>query len=140
MPGGKRGDMPYINFYLDYFAQGKPAYVPISYMSYNESVQMIKDNGGTPVVAHPGLNFKDNEAIVEQLIQKGASGLEVFNNYHNTAQISYFSSIVIQKNAIMTVGSDFHGKTKPLIKMGEYTYDNTYNDYFTRSMEQLIAL
>lgn len=26
--GGVRGDMPYINFYLDFGAQGRPAFVP----------------------------------------------------------------------------------------------------------------
>ena len=32
MEGGERSDMPYINFYLDYFAQGRPAFVPVEYM------------------------------------------------------------------------------------------------------------
>jgi len=62
MKGGKRSDMPYINFYLDYFAQGKPAFVPIQYMSFRHAVEMIKDNGGIPIVAHPGLNLKGKGA------------------------------------------------------------------------------
>ena len=32
--GGARGDMPYINFYLDFGAQGRPAFVPVEYMSW----------------------------------------------------------------------------------------------------------
>ena len=32
--GGARGDMPYINFYLDFGAQGRPAFVPVEYMSF----------------------------------------------------------------------------------------------------------
>ncbi|MEG1839441.1 MAG: PHP domain-containing protein, partial [Bacteroidaceae bacterium] len=71
MIGGKRGDMPYINFYLDYFAQGKPAFVPINFMSYAEAIEMIKDNGGIPIVAHPGLNLKGKEAVVEELLNSG---------------------------------------------------------------------
>ena len=37
MEGGERSDMPYINFYLDYFAQGRPAFVPVEYMDYRWS-------------------------------------------------------------------------------------------------------
>lgn len=64
MKGGKRSDMPYINFYLDYFAQGKPAFVPIQYMSFRHAVEMIKDNGGIPIVAHPGLNLKEGSRLL----------------------------------------------------------------------------
>ena len=58
MEGGERSDMPYINFYLDYFAQGRPAFVPVEYMDYRDAVELVRDNGGVPVVAHPGLNFR----------------------------------------------------------------------------------
>lgn len=36
--GGARGDMPYINFYLDYGAQGRPAFVPVDFMDYRDAV------------------------------------------------------------------------------------------------------
>lgn len=48
MEGGARSDMPYINFYLDYFAQGRPAFVPVEYMDYRDAVELVRDNGGTP--------------------------------------------------------------------------------------------
>ena len=44
--GGARGDMPYINFYLDYGAQGRPAFVPVDFMDYRDAVALIRDNGG----------------------------------------------------------------------------------------------
>ena len=55
--GGARGDMPYINFYLDYGAQGRPAFVPVDFMDYRDAVALIRDNGGVPVVAHPCLLY-----------------------------------------------------------------------------------
>ena len=61
MEGGERSDMPYINFYLDYFAQGRPAFVPVEYMAFRDAVELVRDNGGVPVVAHPGLNFRGRE-------------------------------------------------------------------------------
>lgn len=135
--GGKRSDMPYINFYLDYFAQDKPAYTPINYMSYQHAIEMIKDNGGVPVVAHPGLNLKGKENVVEKLLDRGAAGLEVFNNYHHHKQISYFASLVQQRDMIMTCGSDFHGKTKPLINIGQFNFDPQFEKYLNDSIKQL---
>lgn len=137
MPGGERSDMPYINFYLDYFAQGKPAYVHIDYMSFTDALALVRDNGGTPIVAHPGLNLKGREEVVEKLLAKGAAGMEVFNNYHSDEQIGYLTELVQKQNAIMTCGSDFHGKTKPLINLGGYKFDEKYYHYLVASVERL---
>ncbi|WP_029902238.1 PHP domain-containing protein [Prevotella sp. 10(H)] len=134
MAGGERSDMPYINFYLDYFAQGKSAYVPITYMDYSDALQLVTDNGGIPIVAHPGLNFRGKEEVIPELLDKGARGLEVFNNYHDTQQIHYFASLVTERKALMTCGSDFHGKTKPLIQIGQYKFDDKYKEYLDISV------
>ncbi|WP_419510418.1 PHP domain-containing protein [Alistipes sp.] len=126
MAGGSRSDMPYINFYLDYFAQGRPAFVPVEYMDFREAVELVRDNGGIPVVAHPGLNFRGRESVAGELLDGGAAGLEVFNNYHDAGQAAYFASLVLQKSAVMTCGSDFHGKTKPLIAIGRFPSDSRF--------------
>ena len=139
LEGGERGDMPYINFYLDYFAQGKPAYVKIEHMSFMEAVEIIKNSGGIPVVAHPGLNFKDKEKLVSELLKEGATGLEVFNNYHDTDQMEYFASLCRKSGSLMTGGSDFHGKTKPLIEIGGYPILDSFKNYLNHSIETIIA-
>lgn len=137
---GERGDMPYINFYHDFFAQGKPAYVKIDYMSYKNVIELIVDNGGTPIIAHPGQNLRGKEEIVEKLLNQGAQGLEVFNNYHDEHQIDYFAHLVKQKGMLMTAGSDFHGKTKPLIRVGDYKMIERYEDYLRDSILKIIVV
>lgn len=137
--GGNRSDMPYINFYLDYFAQEKPAYTPISYMNYQDAIEIIKDNGGIPIVAHPGLNLRGKESLTEKLLNGGAEGLETFNNYHDHEQISYFASLVLERDAIMTCGSDFHGKTKPLITIGQFNFDSQFESYLSDSINRLMT-
>ena len=82
MIGGERSDMPYINFYHDFFAQGKPAYVKIDYMDFHDAINLVRSNGGIPIIAHPGMNLKGKEELVVELLDNGAEGLEVFNNYH----------------------------------------------------------
>ena len=138
MEGGARSDMPYINFYLDYFAQGRPAFVPVEYMDFRRAVELVRDNGGVPVVAHPGLNFRGREEIAEQLLDCGAAGLEVFNNYHTPEQAAYFASLVRSEGALMTCGSDFHGKTKPRIAVGRFPSDSRFDgrlSYFVNHVD-----
>jgi len=119
-PGGHRSDMPLINFYLDFLAQGKPAHVEIRHMDFQEAVDLVISAGGIPIVAHPGLNLKGREGLVKELVMQGARGLEVFNNYHSAQQTAYFADLVRKKGALMTCGSDYHGNTKPLIAVGQY--------------------
>jgi predicted metal-dependent phosphoesterase TrpH len=138
LPGGRRSDMPLINFYLDYFAQGKPAYVEIKHMDYREAIELVKSNGGIPVVAHPGLNLKGKEALAKELLDHGATGLEVFNNYHSDGQVAYFGDLCRRRNALMTCGSDFHGKNKPLISIGHYSQTEPYSEYLDQSLARLI--
>lgn len=135
--GGARGDMPYINFYLDYGAQGRPAFVPVDFMGYRDAVALVRDNGGVPVVAHPGLNLRGKEYTVAKLLDLGAEGLETFNNYHDAQQAGYFAGIVRQRGALMTCGSDFHGKTKPLINIGCFKSDARYETYLKESAARL---
>jgi predicted metal-dependent phosphoesterase TrpH len=137
-PGGERSDMPYINFYLDYFAQGKPAYDKIEHISYEEAVELVVRNGGIPVVAHPGANLRGQETLITGLLDRGAGGLEVFNNYHDQDQIIYFCETGMQRKALMTCGSDFHGKNKPLIQPGKYRVDKHYLEYINQSTKELM--
>lgn len=138
MEGGSRSDMPYINFYLDFFAQGKPAYVKIDHMSYSDAIELVRSHGGIPIVAHPGLNLKGREAMAIELLDQGAAGLEVFNNYHDGNQIDYFASLVQQKEMLMTCGSDFHGKNKPLIDIGKYASSDKYHSLLSRSIDFIL--
>jgi len=138
MPGGNRSEMPYINFYLDYFAQGKPAYDKMEHISFEEAVELVVRNGGTPIVAHPGANLKGKETLITELLDHGADGLEVFNNYHDQDQIKYFCETGKERKAILTCGSDFHGKNKPLIQPGKFRVNEEYMDYVGDSIELLL--
>lgn len=137
MAGGEKSDMPYINFYHDFFAQGKPAYVKINYMDFDDAVDLVKSNGGIPIIAHPGMNLKGKEEMVTELLEHGAEGIEVFNNYHNGTQIEYFADFAIQKSIVMTCGSDFHGKNKPLIEIGKFKTNSKYDNYLQSSIKKI---
>lgn len=137
LKGGKRSDMPYINFYLDFFAQGKPAHVKIEYMDFSDAIELVKRQGGIPIVAHPGLNLNGKEEKVVELLDQGAEGLEVFNNYHDRNQMAYFASLVKERDVLMTCGSDFHGKIKPVIEIGKYGFSDKYQETLEKSIASI---
>jgi len=118
LKGGTRSNMPYLNFYLDFFAQGKIAHVPIEYLSLKAAINLVKDTGGIPIIAHPGINLKNNMEMLDFIIKEGIEGIEVFSNYHTSREIDYFYKKAKEYGLLITCGSDFHGKYKPGIEIG----------------------
>lgn len=118
LPGGSRSDNPFVNFYWDYCAQSKPAYVPIHYISLKEAVDMIHAAGGIAVLAHPGNNTKENLSLIDAIFAYDVKGMEVYSSYHTPEQIAFYKDYAEQHYLMITMGSDFHGKTKPSIALG----------------------
>lgn len=118
--GGSRSQNPLVNFYWDYCAQGKVAYYPIKFRTIDEIIQMIKDAGGFAVLAHPGNNIKTNVDVFKKIIDKGVIGVEVYSSYHSPEVMEHYHALALEHDLIMTLGSDFHGKTKPSIHLGKF--------------------
>lgn len=138
LPGGDRSDMPLINFYLDFMAQGKPAHVEIRHMDFKEAVDLVQSKGGIPIVAHPGLNLRGREEVLNDLLEQGALGLEVFNNYHSQEQCAYLANLARKQGALISCGSDFHGKNKPLISIGKYGMLEELRPYLNQSLDKIL--
>ena len=117
-PGGARSDNPFVNFYWDVCSPGKPAYVPVGYMSFEQAHRLIKELGGVSVIAHPGQNIGKNADLIRYMKEQGVWGLEVYSSYHTLDQVQYYSQLAAQFGLQKTAGSDFHGKTKPSVKLG----------------------
>ena len=122
--GGSRADNPYVNFYWDYCAQGKVAGVPVSMISLEEAIAMINQAGGIAVLAHPGNNIHEDEQLLQAIIDKGVVGIEAISSYHSLEQLEFYMRKALDLNVMATCGSDFHGKTKPSIKMGEFKVES----------------
>ena len=122
LPNGKRSDMPEINFYWDYCSSGKRFYVPVEYPSFKETVERIHQDGGIAILAHPWNNFYQKEELLLKAIEYGVDGIEAYSNYHSPAQNEYYEDFTKRHHILITCGSDYHGKMKPQIQMGEYGY------------------
>ncbi|HSR03612.1 MAG TPA: PHP domain-containing protein [Proteiniclasticum sp.] len=118
--GGARSDNPYVNFYWDLCAKGKPAYVPITYMSLGEAISLIMDTGGVPVLAHPGQNIGLDTELLDGILSEGIQGIEVYSSYHDEKTRTHYLKETRRRGLFFTAGSDFHGKTKPSISLGDH--------------------
>lgn len=117
-PGGSRCDNPCLNFFWDFCAQGKPAFIPVNYISFEEAVKLIRDTGGTAVIAHPGNTVLRDEEMIRYMHNCGVEGIEAYSSYHNSEQTEYYCKLADRLGMIKTMGSDFHGKTKPSVCLG----------------------
>ena len=120
-PGGHRSDNPYVNFYWDYYAQGRLCHAKINYPSMEHVIESIHESGGLAVLAHPGINLCGREALLsEDILPLGLDGIEVFSSYHNTEQTAFYMKQALENDLFVTCGSDYHGKTKPSIRIGQH--------------------
>ncbi len=84
-----------------------PGYVPHYKLTPKEVIKLIKDSGGVPVLAHPGLVKSDS--IVESIIKLGVLGIEAFHPKHSEFQIEKYINMAKAHHLALTGGSDFHG-------------------------------
>jgi predicted metal-dependent phosphoesterase TrpH len=83
------------------------AYVPGNAPSAAEAIQLIRGAGGVPVLAHPC--FYTSESLIEQLVNEGLMGIEIYYPEHSRSLIKRYLEIVEHFGLVATGGSDFHG-------------------------------
>jgi hypothetical protein len=118
--GGSRSDNPYVNFYWDFYSQGKPCYVEIVYPPLEHTVDIIHRNGGKAILAHPGVNLRDDSKLLKDIVSRGIDGIEAFSSYHSPSQSDNFYNQARDYHLLATCGSDYHGKTKPEVFLGQH--------------------
>lgn len=84
------------------------AYVPTSRITPEEAIQLIREAGGVPVLAHPGLYR--NDGLVSRLVERGLVGIEVRHPDHDEQMERHYYEMAVNHNLIPTAGSDFHGE------------------------------
>ncbi len=119
-PGGARSDNPLVNFYWDFYAQGKPCYVNTSFPPMEDVISIIHENQGLAVLAHPGNNLKGKEHLLDGILALGIDGIEAFSSYHTPEQAKHYHEAAKEHQRFVTCGSDYHGKTKPAIALGAH--------------------
>lgn len=119
-PGGKRSDNPLANFYWDFFAQGKPCFAKSKFPSMQQIIDTIHATGGYAVLAHPCVNLKGKMQLLNDIAKLNFDGIEAFSSYHSKEEAETIKLFAQKNNLFITCGSDFHGKIKPAINLGQH--------------------
>lgn len=84
-----------------------PAYIPKFEVTLKEGIELIHSAGGIAIWAHPHYNNLDHN--LEEFIDSGLDGLEVFHPAHNRSVMSRYRNLAHRNNLLVSGGSDFHG-------------------------------
>ncbi len=104
-----------------YIEKGQRYYLPRKMLSIERSVEVIREAGGVPVLAHP-YQYKLEESALRQLIEHcmdhGLLGMECRYSLYNEEQSLWLRNLAREYGLLPTGGSDYHGGNKPEIALG----------------------
>jgi 3',5'-nucleoside bisphosphate phosphatase len=115
-----------------WIGSGRPAYVRRQLLNLREAIDLIREAGGVPVMAHPGLTRRDE--LIEYLVRLGVRGLEVYYPKHDFVDVSRYRKMCAKFDLIATGGSDFHGTSKDDLPPG---VSSTPPDEFEKLMKSM---
>jgi len=104
-------------------AKGK-AYVPKKVLEAGDAIKLLKESGGTVILAHPcmlGMSLVELEALIRELAAYGLDGIEAYYSMHSPSKTRNYLELAHKLGLAVSGGSDFHGDPKPDIKLGTGT-------------------
>lgn len=106
-----------------FIGEDKPCYVKRLHIGPEEAIKLIRDSGGIPILAHPGIMNRDE--IIPSLVEDGLGGIEVFHSDHDRKTVMHYKTIASKHNLLISGGSDCHGIGKgfPLMGMIKVPYE-----------------
>ncbi len=99
-----------------YIGYESPAYVKKFSIKPHEVFELIRQAGGIPVLAHPGVIRIDDR--ISQFIKEGLQGIEVFHSEHSPEQERSYLHYCKKNDLAFTGGSDFHNANQNKSEIG----------------------
>lgn len=99
-----------------YIGDQAPAYICGFRLKPSESIELIRSNGGIPVLAHPYSMKRDD--LIPLFVDYGIRGLEVYYPEHTKTMTQHYKDIADKYGLLITGGSDCHGSVKPDVQLG----------------------
>lgn len=113
-------------------ARGKPGYVPRELPETEDTIRLILEKEGIPVLSHPYLyGWEDQEELskhLQRLQDAGLLGVELLHGETPLAYSEILSDVIRELNLLPTGGSDYHGTTKPEVKLFHEDTDYTVHE------------
>jgi predicted metal-dependent phosphoesterase TrpH len=117
-----KGYVPHYRAAFDlYLDESAPGYVDRDEPSLEEGIRRIREAGGITSIAHPirlNLSPADEESLLASMKAEGLGALEAYHSDHGPAETERYLDLARKHGLKVTGGSDFHGDTKPNVKLG----------------------
>ncbi len=95
-----------------FLSPGKPGYYRERRFKPEESIALIRQAGGVPVLAHPCHLRLDVHKSVRSLKDMGLMGIEAYYTSSTLGETELFVSLARQNKLLITCGSDYHGQNR----------------------------
>lgn len=104
-----------------YISSGRPGYVKRETLTPKKCIEVIRDSGGVPVLAHAtlyGFGYLEIHNLVGELKGYGLMAMETMYSTYTPVQTEEIGKICRYYGLLDSGGSDFHGANKPDINIG----------------------
>lgn len=104
-------------------SSSSPYYVPKLEMPVQRAIELIRQAGGVPVIAHPWARKRGqvlDEAALRSLVGHGLLGIEIDHIDHALADRNRLSELAGELGLLSTGSSDYHG-TRKSVRLGAET-------------------
>lgn len=94
-----------------FLADGGPAWVPTEGLGPRDAIDLVREAGGAPALAHPAslrMSSEQLSAFVQRLAGHGLAGIEVHRPEHGPERRHELRRIAQRFGLVATGGSDFH--------------------------------
>ena len=119
-----------------FISRQAPFYVPLDKIGVEKAAALIRQAGGKPVLAHPGLLRNGIfDRLTPRLNDMGFWGIEVYHPAHTDGQCRLYESEARRLRLGVTAGSDFHGTMGQGTGLGQETRGGSY---LAKSVSELI--
>jgi predicted metal-dependent phosphoesterase TrpH len=108
MTGLPRADAAYAEVYQRWLKGDGVAARDIAYPAATDAVRAIREQGGIPVLAHPGQ--MDNWSCIGELVAAGLMGIEAHHPDHTSDDVERARAAAAEHGLFVTGGSDYHGR------------------------------
>lgn len=108
----------YSSLYSALFKGNGIASGDIPYVHYRDAIAAVLDDGGVPVLAHPGQ--QQCLALVSTMVREGLEGIEVNHPDHTMEMRLEIIETAKRYGLLLTGGSDFHGDYGSPAALGEF--------------------
>ena len=105
-----------------FLGRGREAYANRFRLLPEESIALIRDAGGVPVLAHPFTLYLRGPklgAFVATLKDAGLEGMEIYYPEHDKRRRRRYAALARELDLVATGGTDFHGVITPGIRLGK---------------------